>query len=319
MALQDILTGYTSTTRISWILLPLLLVWWLAIRCIYRIFFHPLRHIPGPLRTKCSSLWLVYHQYIGDTCTAIHRLHDVYGPVVRVAPNDIDMAKNDALGPIYVDQGGFDKSEYYQNFNLLGYLTMFSTFSLAERSSRAKAVLPVFSTQSIREATETISGCASKMAQRMGVEAKAGRPVDILKLVRAFAMDAVSANVLQQCYGGLDESSALQSAYPYMDFAMKGNHFWISPSWYVWIQWLPIFKKLDSKTKSSIMTVDLFIESLVNQAKAGGTSFPSRLLAKGFPADQVAKECADVIFAGTEATGHVLATICWNLVANPER
>lgn len=157
------------------------------------------------------------------------------------------------------------------------------------------------------------------MARRVGVEAKTGQPVDILRLARAFAMDAVSANVLQQCYGGLDESSALQSAYPFMDFATKGGHFWISQSWYVWIQRLPIFKKKDSKTKKSIETVELFIESLVDQAKTGGTSFPSRLLAKGFPADQVAKECADIIFGGTEATGHVLATICWNLVANPER
>ena len=320
MALQDILALYMPSASISWTLLPFALVWRIVIRCIYRIFLHPLRHIPGPLHTKCSSLWLVYHQYIGDTCTAIHRLHDVYGPVVRIAPNDIDMAKNDALGPIYVDQGGFNKSEYYLKFHIYGHLTIFSTLALAERSSRAKAVLPVFSTQSIREATETISGIANKMVRRMSVEAKTGRPVDILKLTRAFAMDTVSTYILHQRYGGLDESLALQSVYPYLDFATQlSGYFWVSHSLYVWIEWLLMLINLDSKTKSSIRTVELFIETLVNKAKVGGNSFPSRLLAKGVPVDQVTKECVDVVYAGTETTGHVLATIFWNLVASPER
>lgn len=316
MALQDILTMYMPTASISWTLLPFLLVLWIVMRCIYRIFFHPLRHIPGPLRTKCSSLWLLYHQYIGDHCTAIHSLHNVYGPVVRVAPNDIDMAKIDALGPIYTDQGGFDKSDYYSKYDILGYATIFSTLSSAMRSSRAKVVGPIFSAQSIREASETISGYANKMVRRMGVEAKTGRRVDILRLLRAFALDTLSDYVFQHPYGGLEESQALLSATPFIDLITAlGGYLWVSNSAFAW---LLHFVPQDPKTKSSLKTIALFLDSLVNQAKAGRSSYPSRLLAKGLQADEVAKECGDALYAGTDSTGHVLATICWNLVANPE-
>ena len=318
MALQHILTMYMPTASMSWTLLPFVVVSWIVVRCIYRIFFHPLRHIPGPLHTKCSSLWLLFHQYIGDPSTATHRLHDVYGPVVRIAPNDVDLAKNDALGPIYVEQGGFEKSEYYRKYDVNGHSTIFSTLSLAMRMPRAKAILPVFSAQSVREATETISGCANNMVRRMRVEARAGGRVDILKFTRAFAMDAVSSYVFQQPYGGLEESSALLSAYPYIDLISRlGGYFWVSHSLFAGLQWLLLFK--DHKTKNSFKTMNLFLDSLVNKAKAGGSSFPSRLLAKGMPADEVIKECGDVAYAGTDSTGHIIATICWNLVASPEQ
>ncbi|MCJ1467390.1 hypothetical protein MMC07_006014 [Pseudocyphellaria aurata] len=320
MAWQETMAMHTPMASISWTFLPFLLVSWIVISSVYRIFLHPLRHIPGPLRTKFSSLWLLYHQYIGDQSTAIHRLHSIYGPVVRVAPNEIDIGKSDALGPIYVDQGGFDKAEHYSNFNILGHATIFSTLSAATRSSRVKAVAPLFSTQSIREARGTISEYANNMVRRMGVEAKTGHRVDILKLVRAFGFDAVSAYILQQPYGGLKESSALLSAYPFIDFInLLGGYFWVSHSLLVGVLWLVHLVPLDNKTKRSIKSIELYLESLMNQAKAGGSSFQDRLLAKGMPTNEVAKECADILFAGTDTVGHILATICWNLVANPEQ
>lgn len=320
MALQDVLAMCMPTTSISWTLLPFVLGSWIALRCIYRIFFHPLRQIPGPLYTKCSSLWLLYHQYIGDPCTAIHTLHNVYGPVVRVTPNDIDIAKIDALGPIYVDQGGFDKSEYYRKYDILGHATIFSTLSLPKRVSRAKAVLPVFSTSSVTEATETISACANKLARRIGEEAKAGNRVNILNLGRAFALDAFSAYAFHQSYGALEEDATLPSVTPYLYFISRlGGHFFVSHSLFVAVQWLLHFIPSDHKTESSFKTMGVFLDSLVDQAKAGSSSYPSRLLAKGLRADEVAKECGDVAYAGTDSTGHILATICWNLAAYPEK
>ena len=320
MALHDILSMYVRTTGVPWTLLLFVLVAWIVIRCIFRIFFHPLRHIPGPLRTKCSSLWLNYHMYIGDLATATHKLHSIYGPMVRVAPNDIDVATADALGPIYVDHGGFEKSDHYSKFNLIDHSTIFSTLSVAARSSRAKAVLPIFSANSTREATETISGFANHLVRRMGMEAKTGRRVDILSLLRAFAFDVVSSQLMQKPYGGLEESSPLLSAYPFIDsISQLGSLFFLSHSLYAVIEWLLISIPGNIETKSSFKTMEVYLKSVVNQAKAGGSSYPSRLLAQGMGADEVAVECGDVLYAGTDATAQVLATICWNLVAHPEQ
>jgi hypothetical protein len=57
----------------------------LLLRTVYRIFFHPLSHVPGPFLPKITSLWLHYHAYIGDDASAIRRLHAIYGPYARAA------------------------------------------------------------------------------------------------------------------------------------------------------------------------------------------------------------------------------------------
>ena len=48
---------------------------YLVVRSLYRIFFHPLRQVPGPLRCKVSSLWLAWTNYRGDHHLAVHALH----------------------------------------------------------------------------------------------------------------------------------------------------------------------------------------------------------------------------------------------------
>jgi hypothetical protein len=75
----------------------------LALRA-YRVYLHPFAHIPGPLAAKCSWLWLHYHAYVGDECTQIRRLHEKYGLVVRVAPNEVDIADGDAIAPHLLGQ-----------------------------------------------------------------------------------------------------------------------------------------------------------------------------------------------------------------------
>jgi hypothetical protein len=119
--------------------------------CLYRLAFHPLSHIPGPLLPKLTSFWLHYHAYIGDEATVIHKSHARYGPLVRVSPNEVDISDKDAIGPIYVSKGGFIKAPCYGNFDIDGHKTILSTLDVEYRTPRAKAVVPMFSTKNIRE------------------------------------------------------------------------------------------------------------------------------------------------------------------------
>lgn len=117
----------------------------LILRSTYRIVFHPLSHIPGPLLPKVTSLWLHYHAYIGDEASTIHCLHLQYGPYVRVSPNEVDISDADAIPAIYVKQSGFPKADCYANFDIDGHKTIFSTTDHEHRAIRAKAVVPLFS------------------------------------------------------------------------------------------------------------------------------------------------------------------------------
>ncbi|KAI9840073.1 MAG: hypothetical protein M1819_000266 [Sarea resinae] len=302
------------------ILPPLFSVLFITIQGIYRVFLHPLRKIPGPLITKCSSLWLHYHAFIGDQCTAVHQLHEVYGPIVRVGPNDVDISKSDALGPIYIDRGGFEKSAYYTKFDIDGHATIFSTMSSDRRAPRAKSVLPIFSTASIKEAAGAITRCAQQMVERMGVVAKNGKPVNILTLTRAFALDSVTAYVFQQNYGGIHEKSSELSASLAIDgFVAVGRLYYVSHTVFDYIVAFFDLVAPDLETRRSLEAVDVFVRSLVKGTVTGGSNYPSRLLTNGMAVDETIAQCKDVLFAGSDSTGTILAMTCWFLVANPEK
>ncbi len=51
----------------------------------------------------------------------IHKLHLQYGPVVRIAPNEVAFASAAAVKEIYCSGGGgYDKTEFYDLFKVYG-------------------------------------------------------------------------------------------------------------------------------------------------------------------------------------------------------
>lgn len=48
---------------------------------VYRLYFHPLRHIPGPKLAVVSSWYEFYYDVLGrgTFCWEIKRMHDTYG------------------------------------------------------------------------------------------------------------------------------------------------------------------------------------------------------------------------------------------------
>lgn len=56
---------------------------------VYNVFFHPLREYPGPLLSRAHRLVWDYHAFNGDLLRYVVRLHETYGEVVRIAPNEL--------------------------------------------------------------------------------------------------------------------------------------------------------------------------------------------------------------------------------------
>ncbi len=73
------------------------------LRSVYtNLFRSPLRHVPGPLLAKLTPAWLLAVDFSGKRPHVVHRLHQRYGPVVRVAPNELAFATAAAVRDIYV-------------------------------------------------------------------------------------------------------------------------------------------------------------------------------------------------------------------------
>lgn len=56
---------------------------------IYNTFFHPLKHIPGPLSARISGIPYAVSMRNGTVATYIREAHEKYGEAVRVAPNEV--------------------------------------------------------------------------------------------------------------------------------------------------------------------------------------------------------------------------------------
>lgn len=317
MALASIIPAWSAGL---WLTLGSLVTAGLLAKWLYRLYMHPLSGVPGPRLAACSSLWLAWHTFVGDECTAIFQLHKQYGPVLRVGPNDVDIADGDAVEPIYTDRGGFQKTQAYSKFDIDGHATIFSTQTLAERANRAKAVVSLFSTASIRNSQPVLGRVVDEFVTRLQDEARIGKPVNVLNVCRAMAIDAVTSYLFHEQYGGISESTSEMSASPFVDaYVGVGAFFNFLPGHLGdWLMPLIDLTLGSAETAHSMTLIDRYTSHLSKTAAVGSGSYVSRLLERSVPRDQVQVELKDVCFAGTDSTSMNMATILWHLAKNPD-
>ncbi|WQF79349.1 Putative cytochrome P450 [Colletotrichum destructivum] len=303
----------------------------LAVLCsylIFNVFFHPLRKVPGPWVAAASPLWLWYHSYIGNETTSIEQLHSVYGPVVRIAPNDIDISDGAALAPIYSEKGGFLKAPCYSNFDFDGHPTIFSSLDPAHRAIRAKAVVSMFSPASIRkEGDAVLQSCVKRLVAHIKEEASTGRPVNMLNMGRCLALDAVTEYLLGKSYGGIAELEACRSnnararlsASEFVDTFVAVGRFFLLPNWvFHGLEWALPKLYPDQAVDQSMDLVTRFCNQAVADANPEkDQTYQTRLLRAGISKEEAAMQCMDLIFAGTDSTGMNFGTICWHLARSP--
>jgi hypothetical protein len=81
----------------------------------------PLRKIPGPKLASFTSFTIKWHEFHANRTRYVHRLHEIYGPVVRIAPNEVSFASVEGVKEIYSSGGsGYDKTEFYNLFQVYG-------------------------------------------------------------------------------------------------------------------------------------------------------------------------------------------------------
>lgn len=74
---------------------------WRISHVIYNLFFHPLRDVPGPLLQRASRLPWAFQHISGRQAFITQKLHDHYGPVVRIGPNHLSFTDAHAWKDIY--------------------------------------------------------------------------------------------------------------------------------------------------------------------------------------------------------------------------
>jgi hypothetical protein len=98
--------------HIGWKGAVIILAHIILVQVIYRFYLDPLRHIPGPTAARFTELWRTRRYALGGWHQDILDLHDKYGPVVRIAPNEISFVDKDALTRVYGHSSGTRKVSF---------------------------------------------------------------------------------------------------------------------------------------------------------------------------------------------------------------
>lgn len=282
---------------------------------LYRLFFHPLAGIPGPIHLKLTTIPLLWRSYHGKeasylTCL-IRRLNT---PILRIGPNEVLIADGAALAPIYSSNGGFPKAACYRNFDIDGFPSLFSALDRAHRAPRARSVQPLFATASLRKGEQRISAVAQGLVHRLQCEKKAvlerGGRVDVLDAARRAAVDTVTAYLFGVNYGGMGEvgvdSKELDtgnklSVSEFVNAFVAVGRFFFLPTWaFRALEQVAASLFEDEGTKASFDNVQKFVERLVGEADMDDDeTYQSRMLKAGLSKEEVTAQLKDLIFAGT--------------------
>jgi hypothetical protein len=88
----------------------------LSTRALAKRYLSPLRAYPGPVLASFSRLWKFYSTATGHTHLDHIALHERYGPVVRIAPNEVSLSSPAAARMVLSAGKRFYKTDFYAVF-----------------------------------------------------------------------------------------------------------------------------------------------------------------------------------------------------------
>jgi len=159
-------------------------------------FFHgPLCHVSGPWSSNISSLFLAFHELSYNRSDKILQWHQQYGPVVRIAPNEVSVSTLRDIKQVYGSRHGWAKSGYFDHF--LGYnvRSVFATKPYEEHRAKRKLTALFYRASTIYKLPE-LEQHIQERSQAVLHQVQASHETDVYSLTDWYALDNITFLVL---------------------------------------------------------------------------------------------------------------------------
>ena len=186
-----------------------------SLQFLYRVLKSPLRRIPGPFSSNFTRLPLKAAILKGRQLHYIHYLHQQYGPIVRISPDEVSVSSPADVKEIHRIGSGFLKTEWYQNFTQ-GRDGVFSMRDPKRHAQRRKLFARPFSKSALRTSWEPIVNDKVDLAiSQIQNELARDGVCDILKWSTFLATDVSTHLMFGESVGMLQkgEVSVVQSTH----------------------------------------------------------------------------------------------------------
>ena len=207
------------------VLLPTLLIG----RLLYKRYASPLRHYPGPLLASVSRLWKAFS--VASTNTHLHHiaLHRKYGPVVRIAPNEVSLSSPEAARLLLGAGKHFTKTKFYGVFPPPENPDIFTETREHVHAQKKKVANVPYSMTAMQKLSpfidDTIELLMRKLAALAGGQAEDARgpTVDLGAWLHYFAFDVLGEVAFSRSFGFLEQGRDVENAIVTIDNSQRYN------------------------------------------------------------------------------------------------
>ncbi|KAI1611225.1 cytochrome P450 [Exophiala viscosa] len=159
---------------------------------VYRLFLHPLSRFPGPLPAKVTGLWRSKKYVDGNWHADVVELHEKYGRIVRIAPNELSIVDEHAMKNLYGHGHNARKTDWYSVWDPAGTAPqLFSELDKKQHAFLRKRLAGAYSMSSVLRYEKYIQVVLDLLLYRLKAKAEAGEVVDMAVWTNAFAFDTV--------------------------------------------------------------------------------------------------------------------------------
>ncbi|POS80270.1 hypothetical protein DHEL01_v201320 [Diaporthe helianthi] len=162
-----------------------------ALSFVYNALQGPLAKIPGPWYSAFTRSILTREFLKGRRAKYIHRLHKKYGPVVRVAPDEVDVMDVTAAKAVHTVKERYIKGPFYKALAPPGFENVFSTADINFHRRHRRLLQAPFSESALQVFHPTIESRIRLTIQRMAEEMEARGAADIFKWWMFLATDVI--------------------------------------------------------------------------------------------------------------------------------
>ncbi|KAF7596083.1 hypothetical protein BBP40_003345 [Aspergillus hancockii] len=307
----------------------LVLLAWVAID---RLCWHPLSHIPGPKLAGLTGLYEFYFNAIkgGVYIWKIEELHRQYGPIVRVAPNEVHINDPYFYADIYAGNARKrDKTGKWARMLITIPRATAATVDHDMHLSRRNIVLKQFSKRSVQEIEPRMRPHIEKTLHIFERTYRTGGVLAMDAVFSAMGSDITSDYIYGVPLGFLDDPYLKNEMRVAQRRMLSYGHLLTNIPFAVNLRgllprvltrrFLPdtelIFKNEDTIRAMCSHTLECppptGTSTLIGTLSQLTVPHVERTL------DRIKDECMSFLFAGTETTGTVTSVIMYYLLANP--
>ncbi|KAI1779039.1 putative cytochrome P450 [Hypoxylon cercidicola] len=302
---------------------------------VYRLTIHPLARFPGPVLAASTGLYEAYYQCIKDGggryWVEIEKMHQRYGPIVRINPWELHIADPD-WNAVYKYSSRASKPRWF-------YFRFFGRFPSANAAEshalhqlRRGPLQVYFASANIQRYMPTIAAQVDKLRARL--RRADGRVVSLSDAFRCLATDVATGFAFGAPFGHLDEPTFDREFNRSVRTVVKTGTW----SRHTFGLLLPMLHSLPEsvarKMNPAFGRVKWMMDSMTSCVRrsmekpepAPGSPYDmvQTLLASNLPEEEktfprLFSESRSVIMAGTETTATTLVCITCHLLSDPSK